>query len=133
LSPALFTKSVSTTLRTIFNTNSSTSSVCAIQSPSTVALRNHRCFAYALGMPRVLLNFQHYKDLWSVHFIQADCKTLIGPPSRYYDFATVDDLRAFVQRCNIEDMDDFEKSLRAWARGSNYVNLTDEQYAKLKR
>jgi hypothetical protein len=83
-------------------------------------------------MPRVLLNFQHYNDLWSVHFIEADCKTIIGPQNRYYDFATVDGLRSFVLRCNPEDMEKFERSLRAWSRGSNFVNVTDEQYGKLK-
>ena len=84
-------------------------------------------------MPRVLLNFQHYKDLWSVHFIEADCKTLIGPITRYYDFATLEGLRAFVLRCNPEDIAKFDRSVSAWSRGSNYANLTDEQYAKLKQ
>jgi hypothetical protein len=84
-------------------------------------------------MPRVLLNFQNYDNLWSVHFIEADCKTLIGSPTRYYHFATPDGLRAFVQRCSPEDMDKFEHSMRAWGRGSNYVQLTDEQYRKLRR
>ncbi len=83
-------------------------------------------------MPRVLLNFQHYKDLWSVHFIEQDCRTLIGPKTRYYNFGTVDGLRSFVKRCNPENMAEFEHSLKAWGRGSNFVRLTDEQYAKLK-
>ena len=83
-------------------------------------------------MTRVLLNFQHYKDLWSVHFIEADCKTLIGPRTRYYDFATLEGLRAFVVRCNVEDLEEFDRSVRARSRGSNYVNLTDEQYSKLQ-
>jgi len=26
----------------------------------------------------------------------------------------------------------FDHSVRAWSRGSEYVNLTDEQYAKLR-
>ena len=82
---------------------------------------------------RVLLNFQQYQELWSVHFIEADCKTVIGPYDRYYDFATLDDLRSFVLRCNPENMPEFERSVRAWSRGSNFVNVTDEQYAKLKR
>jgi hypothetical protein len=84
-------------------------------------------------MPRVLLNFQHYNHLWSVHFIEADCKTLIGPKTRYYDFATLEGLRAFVMRCTPEDIAKFDHSVKAWSRGSNYVNLTDEQYAKLKQ
>ena len=53
-------------------------------------------------MPRVLLNFQHYDDLWTVHFTEADCKTLIGTKTRYYNFATEEGLRSFVIRCNSE-------------------------------
>ena len=83
-------------------------------------------------MPRVLMNIDYYKDLWWVHFIEADCRTLIGLKTRYYRFATLDGFRSFVLRCNPEDMPTFEHSVRAWGRGSNYVNLTDEQYAKLK-
>jgi hypothetical protein len=83
-------------------------------------------------MPRVLLNFQQYQDLLSVHFIEADCKTVIGLYDRYYEFATLDGLRSFVLRCN-PDMPEFERSVRAWSRSSNFVNVTDEQYARLKR
>ncbi|WP_157468063.1 hypothetical protein [Edaphobacter aggregans] len=34
-------------------------------------------------MPRVPMNFQHYKD-WVVHFIEADCRTTIGHQTRYF-------------------------------------------------
>ncbi|WP_035356856.1 hypothetical protein [Edaphobacter aggregans] len=81
-------------------------------------------------MPRVLMNFQHYKD-WVVHFIEADCRTTIG--RRYFHFATEEGLRTFVSRCNVEDMADFEHAMRAWARGNSYANLTEEQYHKLKQ
>jgi hypothetical protein len=84
-------------------------------------------------MPRVLMHFDRYRSLWWVGFMEADCKTPIGSPTRYYRFATLDGLRSFVVRCNPEDMDKFEDSVRAWRRGTNYVNITDEQYAKLKR
>jgi hypothetical protein len=30
-------------------------------------------------------------------------------------------------------MADFEHAMRAWARGSHFANLTDEQYARLKK
>jgi hypothetical protein len=30
-----------------------------------------------------VLGFDHYKDLWWVCFIEADCRTLIGPKTRY--------------------------------------------------
>ena len=84
-------------------------------------------------MPRVLLNFDHYGDAWNVHFIQDDCRTGIGYQTRYFQFATLDDLRAFLTRCQPEDatLVGFEHSVRAWARGSEYVHLTEEQYGKL--
>ena len=85
-------------------------------------------------MPRVVLNFQHYRDAWSVHFIEADCRTTIGPETRFYNFATLDALRSFATRCQPEDatLSGFERSVRAWGRGSEYVHLTPEQYGKLK-
>ena len=76
-------------------------------------------------MHRVLMNFDHYDDGWRVHFIEADCRTLIGPKTRYYRIPNLDGLRAFVIRCNVEDLANFEHSLRAWGRGSNHVRLSD--------
>jgi hypothetical protein len=54
-------------------------------------------------MPRVLLNFQLYGGSWTVHFIQDDCRSSIGPRTRYYRLATLDSLRSFVVRCQPED------------------------------
>ena len=82
-------------------------------------------------MPRVLMNFDHYKE-WVVHFIEADCRTTIGRRDRFFHFAIEEDFRAFVSRCNLEDVDKFNRGMAQWARGSNYCNLTEEQYAKLK-
>ena len=82
-------------------------------------------------MPRVLMNYQLY-DHWVVHFIEADCKSTIGRRNRFFEFATEEEFRTFVSRCNIENTEDFEISMWNWARGSNYCNLTDEQYARLK-
>ena len=84
-------------------------------------------------MPRVLMHFDRYRSLWWVGFMEADCSTPISRPTRYYHFATLDGLRSFVVRCNPEDMDYFENSVRAWARGTSYVNISEEQYAKLKQ
>lgn len=39
-------------------------------------------------MPQVLMNFQH-RNGWSVHFIEADCKSTIGTHTRYFDFKTL--------------------------------------------
>ena len=85
-------------------------------------------------MPRALLNFDHYRDGWEVHFLEADCRTRIGSRTRYFKFATLDSLRAFVTRCQPEDITlaGFEHSLGAWGRGGEYIQLTDEQYGKLK-
>jgi hypothetical protein len=84
-------------------------------------------------MPRVLLNFDHYRDGWNVHFIQDDCSTRLGSRPRYFKFDTLNSFRAFVTRCQPEDatLEGFDHSVRAWARGSEYVHLTDEQYGKL--
>ena len=84
-------------------------------------------------MPRALLNFQYHKYRWWVHFIEADCQTSINPATRYYSFATLEDLRAFVLRCNPEDIAEFDRSARAWNRGSEYVDLAPDQYARLKQ
>ena len=86
-------------------------------------------------MPRVLLNFQHYRYAWTVHFIEDDCRTSIGPRTRFYSFTTLDSLRSFVGRCTPEDatLAGFDHSVRVWGRGSEYVHLTAEQYGKLKQ
>ena len=85
-------------------------------------------------MPRVLLNFQHYGNAWTVHFIEGDCRTRIGPWTRYYRFADLDSFRNFVTRCQPEDatLDGFDHSVRAWGRGREYVHLMSEQYGKLQ-
>jgi hypothetical protein len=83
-------------------------------------------------MPRVLLHFDRYNGLWWVGFLEADCRTSIGPQTRYFRFATLDGLRTFVVRCNPENMQEFAHGVRDWGRGANYVNLTDKQYGKLK-
>jgi hypothetical protein len=46
---------------------------------------------------------------------------------------STDGLRSFVIRCNVGDLAKFEHSVRAWGRGSEYANLSVDQYAKLKR
>jgi hypothetical protein len=92
----------------------------------------HRNFTYRVSMPRCLLNFHEYKDNWTVHFLEQDCQTRIGAVTRYYQFPTVDSLRAFVLRCNPENVEKFEHSLKTWGQGSAFVLLTDEQYLKLK-
>lgn len=83
------------------------------------------CFSHASRLAQL----QHYGSAWTVHFIDDDCR----PRTRYFNFATLDSLRSFVTRCQPEDttLDGFEHSVRAWARGSECVHLTEEQYGKL--
>lgn len=83
---------------------------------------------------RALMNFQRYDGLWSVHFIDADCRTPIGIRTRYIDFATIDELRALVIRCNPDksELAEFEQDIKRWGRGSIYVNLTSDQIRKLQ-
>lgn len=83
-------------------------------------------------MPRALLNFDHRDFGYTVHFIAADCRSGIGRATRYFRLPSDVELRAFVLSCHVEDIADFEISLRSWGRGSNYVQLTAEQYAKLQ-
>lgn len=83
-------------------------------------------------MPRVLMNFQKYRD-YTCHFIKEDCRSPIGPQTRFYDFTTLEELDAFFQRCHPDDPASLRDDMRRWGRGSAYCNLTDAQYAKLER
>jgi hypothetical protein len=63
----------------------------------------------------------HYRDAWTVHFIQADCHSRIGSTTRYFKFATLDSLRSFLTRCQPEDstLDGFEHSVRVLGRAAS--------------
>lgn len=75
-------------------------------------------------MRRLLLNFQCNRG-WSCHFIDQDCKTSVG--GRFFSVPDPTILRRMVIKMRCEDIDDFDHSIRAWARGSVYVHLSDEQ------
>lgn len=55
---------------------------------------------------------------------KADCKTPISSLPATSNFASSDGLRWFVIRCKPQDMGEFGNSLRAWSRGTHYVNIT---------
>lgn len=74
-------------------------------------------------MRRVLPHLDRYRSLGWAGFMEADCKTPSVPQPRYYHFATLDGLRSLVIRCNPEDLDEFENSVRAWSRGVPYATL----------
>jgi hypothetical protein len=66
-------------------------------------------------MRRLLLNFQLYKG-WNFHFINQDCRSSVG--SRYFTVNDPTMLRRIVIKLGCEDIADFDRSIRAWARGS---------------
>jgi hypothetical protein len=82
---------------------------------------------------RVLMNFQ-LREKWTVHFLEADCKTPLWP-GRYYDFESVDRLREILVRAAAppETFEEFDRCVRSWSRGSVYLDLAEEQYGRLKR
>jgi hypothetical protein len=84
-------------------------------------------------MRRVLMNFM-FRDGWTVHFLEADCRTALKP-GRFYDVATLERVRALLTRANAtpETFAEFDHNVRAWSRGSVYLDLTVTQYARLKR
>lgn len=82
-------------------------------------------------MPRVLMNFQKYRD-YTCHFIKEDCRSPIGPHTRFYNFATLEELDAFFQRCHPDDPDELLHDMRRWGKGSAWCNLTNEQYRQAR-
>lgn len=103
----------------------SPSGVFAICSPKLVDM--------PASLHRVLMNFQ-LRESWTVHFIEADCKTPLWP-GRYYDFESVDRVREILVRATApsETFEEFDRCVRSWSRGSVYLDLTEEQYGRLRR
>ena len=101
---------------------------CAI-----VSLSPPKLVDMTTSLHRVLMNFQS-REKWSVHFLEADCKTALWP-GRYYDFDTVDRVREILVRAAAlpETFEEFDRCVRSWSRGSVYLDLTEEQYGRLKR
>src|SRR5882757_7483512 len=77
---------------------------------------------------RILINFQSQD--WSVHFMDSDGKTRIGP---WLLFDSADDIRRIFKwaRATPEQLEDFESCIRRWGQGSVSVTLTDKQRAHL--
>lgn len=84
------------------------------------------------SLHRVLMNFQ-LREKWTVHFLEADCKTPLWP-GRYYDYDTVNRVREILVRAAApaETFEEFDRCVRAWGRGSVYLDLTADQYGRLK-
>jgi hypothetical protein len=97
------------------------------------ALYSPKLFDVTAHLHRVLMNFQ-FREKWTVHFLEADCKTPLWR-GRYYDFESVDRVREIRVRASSPPavFEELERCVRAWSRGSVYLDLTEEQYARLKR
>jgi hypothetical protein len=82
-------------------------------------------------MPRVYMNFQFYQD-WTVHFLEDDLKTPLGS---FFHYPGLEGVRKILIRAHAtpEIFRDFETQVKAWNKGGLYLNLTVEQYKKLKK
>jgi hypothetical protein len=84
-----------------------------------------------LPMPRVYMSFM-LSHGWYCQFLESDLKT---PLPQTFTFATEDKVMELARRCgalkNLECRQALEHGL-SMGRGGLYLNLSQEQYAKLK-
>ena len=80
---------------------------------------------------RVYIHASQYKDRWVVQYLEADLRTSVGRMSRY---SRIDQVREILKRadCATDQWSKFEEGLRCWSIGACYLDLTSEQYKKLK-
>jgi len=80
---------------------------------------------------RVYIHCHHYGDHWAVQYLQEDLKTPVG---RMYRYSRIDQVREILKRadCALDQWGKFEEGIRCWGIGACFLNLTGEQYAKLK-
>jgi hypothetical protein len=82
-------------------------------------------------MPRIYLHALQVKDWWRVQYLEADLRTSVG---RGYHYTDLDRVRDILRRANAdaEAWEEFESGIRKWGIGACFLNLTEEQYRKLK-
>lgn len=83
-------------------------------------------------MHRVLMNFMNSSGGWYVSFLEADCKTSL--PLKL-NFAKADKILIMHERFGsplLEDRHAVDHGIEI-GRGSSWLTLNAEQYAKLKR
>jgi hypothetical protein len=81
---------------------------------------------------RVYIHTTRYKELWVVQYLEEDLKTPLG---RMYHYPSLDTVRTILSRAGVDPQtrEEFESGVRRWAIGACFLNLTGEQYQKLKR
>ena len=74
---------------------------------------------------RVLVNFMH-REGWSVHCLAEDTRTCIGP---YINMPEQTTLIKLLSACGLNDhgLADVERDIRAWGRGSVWVDVPDDR------
>jgi hypothetical protein len=80
---------------------------------------------------RMYIHAHHYADHWTVQYLEADLKTPVG---RMYNYSRIDLVRELLRSadCAPDQWAKFEEGLRCWGIGACYLDLTSEQYKKLK-
>jgi predicted RNase H-like nuclease len=80
---------------------------------------------------RVYIHAHHYKDSWTVQYLEEDLKTPVG---RMYCYSRIDQVREILKRadCLLEQWAKFEEGIRCWGIGACYLDLSSDQYKKLK-
>jgi hypothetical protein len=82
-------------------------------------------------MPRVYIHSIERGEFWCVRYLDPDLKTSVG---RVYHYSSLDRVRDILTRANADDTarEDFESGIRKWGIGACFLNLTEQQYRKLK-
>jgi hypothetical protein len=83
-------------------------------------------------MPRIYLHSIQRGEFWRVGYLDANLKTSVG---RVFHYPGLDRVRDILTRANADDAarEEFESGIRKWGIGACFLNLTDEQYRRLKR
>lgn len=81
---------------------------------------------------RVYVHASHYKEHWTVQYLEADLKIPIG---RMYNYSRIDLVREILRRadCAPDQWGKFEEGIRCWGIGTCFLDLSPEQFCKLKR
>lgn len=81
---------------------------------------------------RVLMQWDFYRGMWHVSFLEQDCRT---PLPRKFKFQEPEKIRDLARKGEAlrtsEDRMMFEQGIEK-GRGAIYLNLTAEQYRKLR-
>ena len=85
----------------------------------------HRIYLQATHSPH------HYGEHWTVQYLEDDLKTPIG---RMYRYSHINQVRQILHRadCAPDQLAKFEEGLRCRGVGTCSLEITHEQYKKLK-